>query len=298
MTPGIYLVHKHVGPTSFALVQGYVQSAGADPERRPRRICHGGALDSFASGLLLVLVEPATRLFDYLHAIPKTYEATVRWGIETDTGNHLGQIIATGDASGLHPRQLDDALATFIGWHDQIPPVASAKRVDGERAYIRAGRGETFVMPASPVYLHEARWLDHDLPRESRLRLTARGGYYVRALARDVGRLVGCGAHLTQLHRSAIGPWTDPGPDRSVELHGRDILPWAAVRILSDQHIGDLRQGRDIGVGELLAPDWPLPPDWPDPHAPVRGFHLERFCFLLKRQDELLKLLRPLRGGL
>jgi tRNA pseudouridine55 synthase len=298
MNPGIHLVHKPIGPTSFSLVQSYIHAARAHKERRPPRICHGGTLDPFASGLLLILVEPATRLFQYLHAIPKVYDATVCWGVETDNGDPHGRVVFTGDSSGLSPEQLEDALAKFVGWHDQIPHATSAKRIDGERAYLKAHRGETVVMPASRVYLHEARWLGHDLPRQSRLRMTVRGGYYVRALARDLGRLVGCGAHLTELHRTAIGPWTDPGPDQSVEIHGRDLLPWAATRLLTDQDVGDLRQSREIPVGDLVPPDWPMPSGFPDPQAPVRGFHLERFCFLLSPVGGNLKLLSALHGGL
>src|SRR5277367_2742326 len=115
MTPGIHLLHKPVGPTSFSLVQACLKSASPQPGKRPRRICHGGTLDPFASGLLLILVEPATRLFDYLHAIPKIYEATVTWGAQTDNGDPLGKIVSTGDPSALNPRQLDDALSSFVG---------------------------------------------------------------------------------------------------------------------------------------------------------------------------------------
>src|SRR5450432_3377020 len=111
MTPGIYLVHKPVGPTSFSLVQKFKNAQ----EKLPR-VCHGGTLDPFASGLLLILVEPATKLFDCLHDIPKTYDATVRWGIETDNGDPLGRIISTGNSSTLSASQLDDALKNFIGW--------------------------------------------------------------------------------------------------------------------------------------------------------------------------------------
>ncbi len=193
MSPGIHLVHKPEGPTSFSLVQECIESTPAMEGGKRPRVCHGGTLDPFASGLLLILVEPATRLFDHLHAIPKVYEATVRWGIETDNGDPGGEETFTGDASGLNVEQLDAALATFVGWQDQIPHATSAKRIDGERAYLKAHRGETVVMPASRVYLHEARWLGHHLPGESRMRMVVRGGYYVRALARDLGRLLGCG---------------------------------------------------------------------------------------------------------
>jgi tRNA pseudouridine55 synthase len=298
MSPGIHLMHKPVGPTSFSLVQACIESTRTGQPQRRRRICHGGTLDPFASGLLLILVEPATRLFDHLHAVPKVYEATVRWGAETDSGDHLGRTTSSGDASGLSPGQLDEALTRFRGWREQTPPAASAKRVGGERAYLKTQRGETVEMPASRVYLHEAAWLAHDLPRESRLRLSVRGGYYVRALARDLGRLVGCGAHLSALHRAAIGPWRDPGPGATVELHGRDVLPWAPTRILGDQEVGELRQGRTVPMGAFLPPDWRVPEGFPDPEAPVRGVHLQRFTFLLRPQDGRLGVLAELRGGL
>jgi tRNA pseudouridine55 synthase len=293
VSPGIHLLHKPVGPTSFSLVQNFKSTT-----KNPPKICHGGTLDPFASGLLLMLVEPATKLFDHLHAIPKIYEATVRWGIETDNGDPLGRVIHTGDSSSLSPQELDDALQKFIGWHEQVPHATSAKRIEGERAYLKAHRGETVIMPPSQVYLHEANWISHDLPHSSRLRLSVRGGYYIRALARDLGQLLNCGAHLSELHRTAIGPWLNPGPDRTIPLSGRDILPWASTRILTDQEVGELRQDRDIPIGELLPPDWPLPKNFPDPQAPIRGFHRDKFRFLLTPNDTRLRLLISLQGGL
>ena len=298
MTPGIHLAHKPVGATSFSLVRACMELVAQPGSKKRTRICHGGTLDPFAHGLLLMLVGPATRLFEHLHAIPKVYEASVRWGVETDNGDPLGRTVFTGDASRLSPQRLEEALATFVGWHEQTPHATSAKRIGGERAYVRAHRGETLVMPASRVYLHEARWLGHDLPRESALRIVVRGGYYVRALARDLGRLIGCGAHLSTLHRTAIGPWGDPGPGRTVEVHGRDLMPWAAARMLSDQEVGELRRERTISAGELLAPDWQLSVGFPDPQAPLRGFHLGRLAFLLRREGERLSVVSALGNGL
>lgn len=303
MTPGIHLIHKPVGPTSFSLLLPHVspsddqKAAGNSSQKRPK-ICHGGTLDPFASGLLLVLVEPANRLFDHLHSIPKTYEATILWGAETDNGDPHGRVIFTGDSSGLSEVQLEDSLKNFIGWRDQIPHATSAKRIAGERAYLKAHRGEDVIMPSAQVYLHEAKWLGHDLPRESRLRLVVRGGYYVRALARDLGRALGCGAHLTGLHRTAIGPWNDPGPEQTVELHGRELLPWCPVRILTDRESSDLRQRRDIPPGELLPARWTVPSGFPDPQGPIRGFHADRLRFLLREHEGQLKLLTVLGAGL
>jgi tRNA pseudouridine55 synthase len=297
MNSGIHLTHKPVGPTSFSFLQSLAHRAAASPTAKPGasapgpRICHGGTLDPFASGLLLILVAPATKLFDYLHAVPKVYEATVRWSIETDNGDPHGRVIFEGDASSLTPERLDGALPTFIGWHDQTPHVTSAKRIAGERAYVKAHRGETFDMPPARVYLHEATWLSHDLPRASRIRIVCRGGYYVRALARDLGRSLGCGAHLTTLHRTAIGPWTDPGPGGDVHLQNRELLPWAPSRNLNDQEAGELRAGRTIEIGQILPPDWALPPGFPDPQPPIRAFHRERLTHLLRDADGRLKML-------
>jgi tRNA pseudouridine55 synthase len=292
MTPGIYLFHKPVGPTSFSLVRSAMAEAGR------LKVCHGGTLDPFAHGLLLLLVGPATRLFDYLHGVPKVYEGTVRWGVETDNGDLLGKPTFEGDASGLTVERLEEALAGFVGWREQTPPATSAKRVGGERAYVRAHRGEEVVMPPVRVYLHEAHWLGHDLTRrESRLRIVVRGGYYVRALVRDLGRMLGCGAHLTGLHRTAIGPWVDPGEGRSVAVHGREIMPWTASRVLSDAEVGELRAGRTIGMGELARPEWEMPGEFVEAGAPVRGFHLVRLVYLLSEVEGRLGVLRELRGG-
>ncbi|MFL5373395.1 MAG: tRNA pseudouridine(55) synthase, partial [Myxococcales bacterium] len=134
MRPGIHLLHKRPGETSFSLVRAFAERTGL-------RACHGGALDPFAEGLLLLLAGPATRLFELLHPIPKTYEAEIAWGVETDNGDPLGRSVATGDASSLTPGQLDSAVSQHLGWRDQVPPATSNKRVNGERAYLRAHRG-------------------------------------------------------------------------------------------------------------------------------------------------------------
>jgi tRNA pseudouridine55 synthase len=287
MSPGLHLLHKPIGPTSFSLVQSAIESTRAQtPHKRPR-ICHGGTLDPFAHGLLIMLAGPATKLFEYLHPIPKTYETTVKWGAETDNGDLLGKPIFTGDPAALTPEKLDEILQSFIGWQDQIPHATSNKRVAGERAYLKAHRGEKFDMPPSRVYLHEAKWLRHegfetDGPKQSRLRLTVKGGYYVRSLARDLGQAAGCGAHLTDLHRTTIGPYTDPGPNHPTQVASQDLLPWCPSKQLTDQDTGDLRQNRTIPALNILPPDWNLPQNFPDPDAPVRGYHLGKLVFLLR----------------
>jgi tRNA pseudouridine55 synthase len=286
LEPGIHLLHKPRGATSFSLVQPFVAERHGPARRLP--VCHGGALDPFAHGLLLLLAGRATRLFERLHEIPKNYEAEIAWGAETDNGDPLGRVVARGDATLLDPRRLDDALASFVGWREQLPPATSNKRIGGERAYARAHRGEPVELPATRVYLHEARWIAHDLPRSSRLGLVVRGGYYVRALARDLGRALGCPAHLASLWRSAIGPWHDPGTGNPAAIRGASLLPWLRKREVDEKEAAALRRGGDIARGEVHRAEWPLPAGFPEPEPLVRAMLGESLVALLRQRDGIL----------
>lgn len=297
MESGIYLVHKDVGSTSFDIVRAFTRGAReAGLKKFP--VGHGGTLDPFAEGLLLILAGQATRLMELMHPIPKTYVAEIAWGSETDTCDHLGQVVSEGGVSALSPERLDQALTAFSGWRDQVPPATSAKKISGEAAYRKAHRGEEVILPPSRVYLHEARWLEHDLPRRSRLELVCRGGFYVRALARDLGRGLGCGAHLASLDRSAIGPWKDPGPGQVVFLRGEELVPWCPSRKLTAEEAVHLQNGRTIPLGELAEPNWKLPEGFPDAAAPIRAMHEGRLVALLREDQGALRTFANLRGGL
>jgi tRNA pseudouridine55 synthase len=294
---GIYLTHKLVGQSSFDVVRGFKRLA-YEAGQKKLALGHGGTLDPFAEGLLLVLAGQATRLMDLMHPLPKTYEATVVWGEETDACDHLGLPVFQGDASGLRPEALDEALSSFLGWQDQVPPTTCAKKIDGEAAYKKAHRGEVFELPPSRVYLHEAAWIAHELPRCSVLRITCRGGYYVRSLARDLGRKLGCGAHLARLVRTAIGPWEDPGSGTERLLQGEALIPWCSTRRLDAVELDHLNHGRGIPLGELVPAELSLPEGFPKPELPIRAVHEGRLVALLKVTDEGLRTTANLRGGL
>lgn len=296
--PGIFLVHKSVGESSFDVVRRFQARAQAANVRK-WPLGHGGTLDPFAEGLLLILSGQATRLMERMHPLPKRYRARVVWGVETDTCDHLGTVVRSGDAAGLTPDLLEEALVPFLGWKEQIPPATCAKKIGGEPAYKKAHRGETVELPPSRVYLHTARWVAHDLPRTSVLELTCRGGFYVRSLARDLGRALGCFAHLDRLSRTAIGPWEDPGADREIRLSGEAILPWCRVRRMTDEEADHVAHGRSIPRGEWEPPHWAWPEGFPlDPEAPILGVHRERLVALLRPWDEGLRTFANLRGGL
>jgi len=289
MDPGVWLVHKRAGETSFQHVLAALGPRG-------RGVCHAGALDPFAHGLLILLAGQATRLIELMHPIPKEYAAEIAWGAETDNGDPLGKVVAQGDASRLTAAAIDEALPAFLGWREQIPPAASNKKIGGEPAYKKFHRGEIVELPPSRVYLHSARWLAHDLPRSSRLELVCRGGYYVRALARDLGRMLGARAHLATLHRTAIGPWRDP--ERPEHVTGRGIVPWCRARVLGEAEKNAVAQGKPIERGTIEPPDWPLPPGWPDPQAPLRALHGDKLVALLREEADALRPFANLRGGL
>jgi len=297
LLPGIHLVHKPVGATSFQLVQEFLAAAALQPGRLP--LCHGGTLDPFAEGLLLMLVGQMTRLMDLVHPIPKVYVAEIAWGLETDNGDLHGKPTLQGDAAALTPAQLEAALPGFLGWQAQVPPTTSAKKIGGEPAYKKVHRGEHVELPPSQVFLHSARWLEHALPHRSTLELTCRGGYYVRALARDLGRLLGCGGHVHALRRTAIGPWADPGPGRTLLIQGEGLLPWLTSRRLEASEADALRHGRPIPRGEVRPPDWPVPAGFPDPAGPIRGLFEGSLVAMLKPEGaDQLATFANLRGGL
>lgn len=285
--PGIWSVHKPVGPTSHDLVRAW-QTPGV-------KLCHGGTLDPFASGLLLMLVGPVTRLFPLLHELPKVYETTVTWGSETDNGDLHGQIVRTGDTSALDPSRLDDALRPFLGWTDQIPPTTSAKKVDGEPAWRRVHRGEEVVLPPSRVWLHQAQWLDHDLPHTSRLRLVCRGGYYVRSLVRDLGRAVGVPAHVSALRRTAIGPWHDTATPTCAS--GPALLPWCPTVDLTPDEQARVKAGLDLAARPGHPPAWSLPAGFPLPTPLVVGLWKGRASVVLQVREGRQAPWVNLRGG-
>jgi tRNA pseudouridine55 synthase len=169
------------------------------------RVGHAGTLDPFASGLLLVLVGDATRLQDLAMGLPKTYLATVRFGIETDTLDPTGTVVASRDP-GERPAGLDAAAHAFKGEIGQIPPAFSAKKVEGRRAYklARAGKPVDLAPRRVRVFsvdVRDVRWPDAEIE------IVSGSGFYVRSFARDLGRSLGLPAHLAALRRTHIGPF-------------------------------------------------------------------------------------------
>jgi tRNA pseudouridine55 synthase len=192
-------VDKPEGPTSHDVVRAARKAVGS------RRIGHTGTLDPFASGLLLLCVERATRLAEYLSARDKTYEAVARLGVVTDTLDREGSVIdERGGWESFDRGRIEAVLGRFRGEIDQVPPEYSAKKVGGVAAHRRARRGESVSLEPVRVRIDTLEMTHLDLPHLG-LRVTCSSGTYVRSLAYDIGSAWGVGAHLVTLRRTAIG---------------------------------------------------------------------------------------------
>lgn len=195
---GLLLVDKPAGMTSHDVVLAARRAYGE------RSIGHLGTLDPFATGLLVLLLGRATRLATFIDNEPKVYDATIRFGAETDTDDLTGTVTRTAPPPDIEAVRA--TLPSLTGEIEQIPPAYSAKKVDGEPAYRAARAGEDVVL--RPARVRVDRWQiraeSHD---ELQVTITCGGGTYIRALARDLGRLTGSAAHLTALRRTQSGPF-------------------------------------------------------------------------------------------
>jgi tRNA pseudouridine55 synthase len=197
----VYLVAKPAGPTSHDVVDRARRALGTD------RVGHLGTLDPAAEGLLVLVAGRATRLAAFAGAWRKAYEGRAVLGVTTDTDDATGAPIAQSDAwRALDRRTVDAALARFVGGYEQRPPAYSAVKVEGERAYRRARRGDAVPLAPRAVDVHEIALLTFE-PPELTFRMLVGAGTYVRSLVRDLGEALGCGAHLARLVRTAVGPF-------------------------------------------------------------------------------------------
>lgn len=189
---------KPAGLTSHDAVQHVRRALGT------RQVGHTGTLDPFATGLLVVLVGRATRLARFVESEAKTYLATARLGVRTDTDDPTGAVIGETRAAALTLERVREALAGFAGEQRQRPPAYSAKHVGGERSYRLARRGTPVEPPEAAVTVHRIELVAWEPPALT-FRATVSAGTYLRAIGRDLGERLGVGGHLAALRREAIG---------------------------------------------------------------------------------------------
>ncbi len=256
---GIFVLDKPAGWVSTRCVSLVRRLTGV------RRVGHAGTLDPFATGVLPVCVGAATRVVEAIHDSSKSYVATLALGVETDTGDTEGEAIGGSDPSRVSVEQVQSALAPFTGEITQVPPAHSALKIAGVPAYRLARRGVTPVLEPRRVRIEaivvrgfEAPWLT--------LEIECGRGTYIRSLARDIGRALGCGAHLAALRRTRVGRFGRPiepevleeafqlgsWPDLLLPLDTA-LSGWKAA-VLGDAKVELLGNGRSVALPGLTSP--------------------------------------------
>ncbi|WP_131787386.1 tRNA pseudouridine(55) synthase TruB [Protofrankia symbiont of Coriaria ruscifolia] len=238
---GLVVVDKPAGLTSHDVV------VRARRMLRIRRIGHAGTLDPMATGVLVLGVGRATRLLGHLALTDKVYQATVQLGISTTTDDAEGDVVAVREVAADQQR-LAAAMAALTGEIDQVPSAVSAVKVDGVRAYARVRAGQDVVLAARRVTVSRfellaRRGTDLDVV------VACSSGTYVRALARDLGETLGCGAHLRALRRLSVGPFD---LTETITLDALAEVGAGALRPLADA-VGALFPRRQVDTDEACA---------------------------------------------
>jgi tRNA pseudouridine55 synthase len=253
----VLVIDKPIGPTSFDVVRKVRRAAGL------RRVGHGGTLDPAASGVLPICLGEATKLSQFLLDADKEYEFAVCFGVETDTDDAAGTVTGRRDAGAVGEAAVRGALDPFRGPIAQVPPNYSALKRAGRPLYDYARAGEAIEIQPRGVVVHALEMTSFAGPTAVAFTMRCSKGTYVRALARDLGRALGVGAHVTALRRTRSGPFSlaearsldevlaalaGPAADpASLPL----VEPAAALRHLEQRVVPD-EIARDVRLGRRI----------------------------------------------
>lgn len=194
-------VDKPISWTSFDVVHKLRNSS------KIKKVGHAGTLDPFASGLLLVCFARATKQVASLAQLDKEYIATLRLGVETDTHDLTGEVVSKSDVPAFAAEKLEELLGEFRGEIEQIPPMYSALKRGGTRLYKLARQGVKVERQPRRITILKLEML-HFGDDTLKIAVACSKGTYIRALARDIGRRMGCGAHLIELRRTRVGDYS------------------------------------------------------------------------------------------
>lgn len=256
---GVVVIDKPIGPTSFAIVRDARRQTGV------RKVGHGGTLDPLATGVLPICFGEATKLAQFLLDADKEYQATICFGVETDTYDAEGKVTATADAGRLSEEQVREALAGFIGEQQQIPPMFSALKRDGRPLHSYARAGEVLERAPRAVRIMTLDLVSFSAPLAT-IFMRCSKGTYVRSLAHDLGRTLGTGAHLTALRRTRSGPFTLAGAiaPEALAAETLPLVPLAEALshlpavVVSDEAARAVSEGRRVAWAELLPATGPV----------------------------------------
>lgn len=204
MVDGTILIDKPAEMTSFGVV-ARVRRLLSEQQGKKVKVGHTGTLDPFATGLMIIVVGKECKNAEHYSKLDKTYEATIRLGQSSTTGDPEGEIT---DHDGNIPakEEIISALQKFTGLITQQPPMYSAIKIDGQRAYKLAREGKIVDMPERQITIHSLDLVDYNYP-ELKIRTYVSSGTYIRTLAEDIGHSLGTNAYCSELRRTTIGQW-------------------------------------------------------------------------------------------
>lgn len=218
MLDGIILIDKPDGMSSFGVV-ARIRRVLSEQNGMKTKVGHCGTLDPFATGLLILCVGKECKNAGEYMKHDKVYEATIRLGQTSTTGDPEGDIENTSDIQPSR-EQIEQTLAKFTGEIQQTPPMHSAIKINGQRAYHLARKGETVEMPTRTITIHNLELVDYSYP-ELKIRTHVSSGTYIRSLAIDIGEDLGTGAYCSRLRRTKIADW-DIANAQTLEQFGVD----------------------------------------------------------------------------
>lgn len=205
MTDGIVLIDKPAQMTSFGVV-ARVRRVLTQQAGKKVKVGHTGTLDPFATGLMILVIGKECKNAANYSKLDKVYEATIRLGQTSSTGDPEGEVTNVSDAQPTR-EQLDTVMRSFIGDIQQTPPAFSAIKINGQRAYKLARAGETVEIPRRTITIYSLELLDYTHPNV-KIRTHVSSGTYIRTLAEDIGTALGTGAYCSELRRTSISKWT------------------------------------------------------------------------------------------
>jgi tRNA pseudouridine55 synthase len=250
---GLLLVDKPERITSLGVVKEVKRQLGV------KKAGHIGTLDPFATGVLPIAINEGTKLVPFLSEEPKDYEAVMKLGEETTTDDLTGKIVSEKPWEGVTPEKIHDVFQTFLGKIQQLPPMFSAIKVQGKPLYRLARKGIEIERKYKEVQIFSIQIDEMDLPQIS-FRVSCSKGTYIRTIGRDIGRKIGCGAHLLRLRRVRSGPFAIERAipwDRLNELSKAEnlrswLIPLKEALPHLPELIGDARLAKKIRFGREM----------------------------------------------
>lgn len=220
-----------------------------------RKVGHAGTLDPDATGVLLLGVGRATKLLRYLSPLGKAYVGEMVLGSETNTLDSSGDVVASHDMTGVDLEQVREAATAFVGAIEQIPPMVSAVKVGGKRLHELARQGIEVEREPRPVTIHHLEVSPGPEPHVFILDVSCSSGTYIRTLAADIGRALGGGAHLHNLRRTSVGPFTLAEAVPLEQVSPEVVRPMADVVRHLDSVVASPEVAEAVAVGKVLGPD-------------------------------------------